>query len=494
MFGVPGSNSASIELSTLPPFKADERLKYLIRYPYGCLEQTVSSVFPQLYLSDIIDLNARDKTRVDEAIRRGIQRLALFQTSLGGFTYWPGSSEIYGYSNSYAGEFLLEAKNKGYLVPQDMLDRWVKYQKKVASIFKNSSVAELLQETNEEQASRLYTLAKAGQPDLGAMNRLRTTPKLDQISSFYLASAYALVGKKDVANALIKNKTQSNERYLGYGNNFASDLRDEAIMAETYGLLGNVLEEKKMVEAIAKDLNGDGWYNTHSTSYGLLTLGKFYQKLDKEGVNATITYNGKEIQMTSTKPMLVQDLVPGNKLNGHKLSIINKGKAYLFANLIYSGQRKVGSEGVLENKGITMDIKYYDMKHSPLSINTIPQGSNFYALITVNNISNQYYLRNMALTYVIPSGWEIQNERVTGISLDGNSGYSYQDIKDDRVNTFFNLYKGQAFVSKILLTATYAGKFYLPTTLCSAMYNNDIRASGKGRWLNVTLANVKKEI
>jgi hypothetical protein len=93
-------------------------------------------------------------------------------------------------------------------------------------------------------------------------------------------------------------------------------------------------------------------------------------------------------------------------------------------------------------------------------------------------------LQNLALNYNVPSGWEIQNERITNLSLEGNSTYDYVDVRDDEVNVFFPL-SSKPFVRKILLTATYAGKFYLPYTICHAMYDDDIKATTKGQWINV---------
>ena len=52
-FGIAKTNSATIEFSTMPPMDFTRRLQYLIQYPHGCLEQTTSSVYPQLYLNDI---------------------------------------------------------------------------------------------------------------------------------------------------------------------------------------------------------------------------------------------------------------------------------------------------------------------------------------------------------------------------------------------------------------------------------------------------------
>ncbi|HRF39096.1 MAG TPA: hypothetical protein PK198_09925, partial [Saprospiraceae bacterium] len=104
-----------------------ERLDYLLQYPYGCLEQTLSGGFPQLYVGRLIELNENQKKTVPNNIKATIERLKKFQTSNGGFAYWPGEQQPDQWSTSYAGHFLLEAKALGYAVPDNMLDNWLKF-------------------------------------------------------------------------------------------------------------------------------------------------------------------------------------------------------------------------------------------------------------------------------------------------------------------------------------------------------------------------------
>ena len=81
---------ANLEVSALPPINLDGRLEYLIHYPYGCLEQTTSSVFPQLYLPALIKLDQNRRLEVENNIRAGLARLRSLQHPSGGFAYWPG--------------------------------------------------------------------------------------------------------------------------------------------------------------------------------------------------------------------------------------------------------------------------------------------------------------------------------------------------------------------------------------------------------------------
>jgi alpha-2-macroglobulin len=89
-FGVLGSNRAKIEISSNPTIDIGRRLDYLIQYPHGCVEQTTSSVFPQIYLTDILDLDATRKATIQKNVTTGISKLSNFQLANGGFSYWQG--------------------------------------------------------------------------------------------------------------------------------------------------------------------------------------------------------------------------------------------------------------------------------------------------------------------------------------------------------------------------------------------------------------------
>jgi uncharacterized protein YfaS (alpha-2-macroglobulin family) len=93
-FGIEGTNKLQLEVSSLPPLNLGRRLEYLIRYPHGCVEQTTSSVFPQVYLPSLLSLSADDQQKVKKNVTAGIERLQRFQLANGAFTYWPGSSYV----------------------------------------------------------------------------------------------------------------------------------------------------------------------------------------------------------------------------------------------------------------------------------------------------------------------------------------------------------------------------------------------------------------
>jgi len=123
------------------------------------------------------------------------------------------------------------------------------------------------------------------------------------------------------------------------------------------------------------------------------------------------------------------------------------------------------------------------MDGSTLDISSIKQGTEFTCEVTVRNPGNKGDYDNLALSQIFPSGWEITNDRLFG-SI-STSGIDYQDIKDDRVYTYFSLDKNKSKTIRIKLTAAYQGDYYLAPFSCSDMYNNDISANNSGKKVKV---------
>ncbi|MEC8831295.1 MAG: alpha-2-macroglobulin family protein, partial [Bacteroidota bacterium] len=220
-FGIEGTNKGTIEVSSIPPFNLEKRLKYLVRYPHGCIEQTTSSVFPQLFLSNLMELDSKMEAKISENVKAGIKRLYSFQLSNGGLSYWPGGNTASDWGSNYAGHFLLEAQTKGYDLPAGFLKKWIKYQKKAARNWSPNNSGSQLHYYNRKdltQAYRLYTLAAVNSPVLGAMNRLRESRSLSVQATWRLAAAYFLAGQKEVAVELINNLTMDIEPYKELSN------------------------------------------------------------------------------------------------------------------------------------------------------------------------------------------------------------------------------------------------------------------------------------
>ncbi len=488
LFGTIGSNEGVLELSNMPPMNFGRRLKYLIRYPYGCVEQTTSSVFPQLYLDAVTELNDKRKHKIETNIRRGIERLSLFQTSGGGLGYWPGDNEVSEWGTNYAGHFLLEARDKGYYVPDHMIKAIVKYQDATANNFDVSSVTKDFSWRGRTQAYRLYTLAKAGSPNIGAMNRLKAKKDLSAATAHMLAASYAIIGQKDVARRLVANANLEVSAYVETGNSYGSGVRDMAMMAEAHQVIGNTSETAQLIKRISQEMSTHRWYSTQTTAYSLLSIGKYLSAYKKDDLKYEYSTNGNNSVVGTSQKPTIQAVVEVESSENKTVKVKNTSSSIMYVRYVLSGQLPPGSNEKASSKHIKLMVTYQDKDGNHVNPKTIKQGTDFVAKVTVSNLGSRgRNINEVAISQIFPSGWEIQNDRMSSMSdANGNSRYDYRDIRDDRVYTFFDINgRNASYTYYVNLTAAYAGKFYLSPVAVEAMYDNEIQAKNKGMWVEV---------
>lgn len=479
-FGVTGTNMATIEFSTLPPMDFSRRLEYLIQYPHGCAEQTTSSVFPQLFLNDIFDLTYDKKQAIESNIKNGITRLGHFQQPNGGMSYWIGETTADDWSTSYIGHFMMEAEKKGFVLPLTFKTNWLRYQKQAARDWRpsyrnyNSDLA---------QAYRLYTLALAGNADLAAMNRLREFTEISNEAKWRLAAAYALAGQKEASNQISKtaniNFQPQKYNYYSYG----SVDRNRAMALETMVITKNS-KMRELAETIAKDLSSNNWMSTQTTAYSLLAMAKMVKANGGKALNISYSINGKT-ETISTKSAIAQrnlKIVEGT----NSLVLTNNKDNVVYVRILNSGKLPLGQE-FIEQRGLSVSVSYKDLKGNKIDVSKLQQGQDFVASVSVSNLKN-YGVQNIALTQIFPSGWEIVNTRFTDFGDITTSQSRYTDIRDDRVNFYFDLpEKGNRSTKtfNVMLNASYLGTYYLLGIQAEAMYDNDFLVRTKGQWVTI---------
>ncbi len=491
--GMAGTNNGMVEVSKLPPINLEKRLQYLIQYPHGCIEQTTSSVFPQLFVSKLLDLSPGQKAQIDNNIAAGITRMRSFQISNGGLSYWPGESgEASEWGSNYAGHFMLEAQASGYQLPYDFLKNWVKYQTQMANSWTGGGEGTRLHHYNSDeltQAYRLYTLALAQKPALGAMNRMREMKNLSNTARWRLAAAYYLAGKYEVAESLVENITAKVEPYKELDYSFGSDDRDEAMILETLSLMKKMRLAKEVLDEIARSLGSDTWYSTQTTAYCLMAIAKF---VGASGTQSDMVYeyhhDGVKEGDVSTKAPISQRKLEIIDARIGKIKITNKSDQTIFVKVQLDGIPLTGDPTNVEND-LKMKVRYLDLNGGEINPGMLEQGSDFMAEVSVSHPGARMDYKNMALVQIFPSGWEIRNTRMDEAqSVHIKDIPRYQDIRDDRVYSYFDINKNNSKTYRVLLNAAYMGKFYLPTVYCEAMYDNEINARRAGRWVEVVEA------
>lgn len=476
-FGVEGSNAASVEFSTLPPMDFSKRIEYLIRYPHGCVEQTTSGAFPQLFMGDIFDLSFNKKQEIEENIKHAINRLNNFQTASGGLSYWPGSGNASEWGTNYAGHFMLEAKKKGYALPITFLSNWMRYQRNEARQWRNTRTR---YNSSLIQAYRLYTLALAGQPELAAMNRLRESGEMSNDAKWRLAAAYALAGKdrvaKEIAATANINFESKDYNYYTYGSPF----RNKAMALETMVVLEDN-QQRELAISLAKNLSSSRWYSTQETSYALLALAKMANKNGGKSVEVNYELNGNSENIQTTKALAKRDLKV--KMGSNQLSLENQKDNILYVTVSQSGKLSLGEELTSQSK-LAVKARFVDGAGNSIDVSELRQGTEVTAKVSVTNISMDN-VDNIALSQIFPSGWEVVNTSFTDLNGGADGEADYKDIRDDRVNFYFELDSKKTKTFSVKLNASYLGTYYLPGTQAEAMYDNTYFARTKGQWIKV---------
>lgn len=486
--GIEGTNAATLEVSALPPINLEKRLKFLVRYPYGCAEQTTSSVFPQLYLKKVMEIDSKLAQKISENIKEGIKKIKTMQHANGGIAYWPTSTMTNDWATSYAGHFMLEAEKQGYLLPIGFKESWIRYQKKATDEWQpyHSDYRGYYRQSDLVQAYRLFTLALAGEPKIGAMNRLREYGNIKLQARWVLAAAYVLISQPEAAEDITAKLGTDVEKYTAMSETYGSRLRDRAFILLTMSLMNEKSKAIPIMESIAKNLSSNSWYSTQTTAFCLIAMAEFVGNTDEASKQLTFEYsinNRKTETVNSLLPLYQEDMSP-EVLQGN-VYVENKGKSMIYGTITMTGIPVIGDETSASNN-LGISVSYKDMKGNKVDVSSLEQSMDFIAEVSITNPGTIGYYKDMALSQIFPSGWEITNMRLA----DAESVYTadkptYQDIRDDRVYTFFDLPENQSKTFVVLLNATYLGRFYLPAVSCEAMYDNALNARVPGEWVEV---------
>ena len=471
-----------LEVSRMPAVDLSKNLAFLMEYPHGCSEQVTSGVFPLLYVDNFKKFTDKETEKMKFNINAAIKILSSRQLGDGGIAYWPGNNYPTEWVTTYAGHFLIEAQKLGYNVPSSVITKWKQFQRKAAQSWNKRDLYNSYYSysmSDLQQAYRLYILALAGEPELGAMNRLKEMNELSVQARWRLAAAYAVAGKKDAANQLITRASDNIDKYSVSNNTYGDSYRDYAMIMETYLLLGKTDKALSLATKVSESLSAN-YISTQSAAYGLIAMSQLAAKMGKGVISFEWELNGIK-QQSGTNGQTFQEIAikPQNEIKVH---FTNKGQGHLYVRLIGRSKPLVDTTPAVSN-GLNLYVKYLDLNGKEIDVKSLKQGTEFYASIIAQNISGEY-LTDIALSQIFASGWEIFNKRLFD-GAESSASFNYQDIRDDRVLTYFNLGNGYSTSFRVRLQAAYCGKFYLPAVLCEAMYKPDIHSKTQGQWVEV---------
>lgn len=457
-FGYSGASVAQLSLTGFPSVDFNGCYRHMKDYPYSCSEQIASRGLALLNIRDFV--SETERKDIEKMIPSLLEKMYRRQLPDGGFSYWPGENESHEWVSSMAGEFFITAMKSGFDVNPGVRTSWLNFQKQASRNYRRGN--ERYNEMN--QAYRLYTMALASKADIGAMNRMKEAGMTDAASAYMLASAYALAGKKDIAVQIVENLPEY-VRHSSYSNPvFGSDIRDMALGVKAMVLCGKTGKALVYASEMAETFNTGGYFVTQETAFCTSALKELSGAISTGVLKAEITGNGTE-KVNSTTGAFTKTL----DADTGEVTVKNTSDGPVYASLMKSYPAPVETEAA--SSGLTLQVSYSDLDGNPSDPFRMKQGDRFMAYVTVGNTDYSRSLSNLALSYRIPSGWEIFNTRLYGGETGNMESQSdYKDIRDDRVTYYFSLAPGETKTFTIRLNAAYKGIFVFPATSCEAMY------------------------
>ena len=450
-FSLPGDDQYQLlmDVTANQPLNLTSRINQLIAYPHGCAEQTTSKAFPQLLLNELADLSAEQQREVEDNIKYGINRLTSFQTADGGMSYWPGQRQSHPWVSAYLLHFLNEAAARGYYVSDEMT-------RKLKSYVTAQANAWTMKDDANTAAYQLYVLASMQAAELGAMNRMREqAAQLSEHAIRLLTAAYAISGREDIARQLLTVQPNKEAWSSGW---FSSDV---ALLLAELGL--NDKHAEQTAEKLRKEVASDRWLSTSDCSLSLIALSQYYKKnAVGKGLKFDTQIDGKNIASVKTQKYAwnsQQDLAKKQT----KLNVHNTGDAPIYLSVTQQG---IATQSKIEklSNGLELSLSYTSDTDRPITPYELAQSTTFKVSLLVRNTSDRD-LEHVAVTHILPAGWEILSKLPSG-------NVSYQDQRDDRMLSYIDLLrKGESVNIRMNVSATYAGKYYLPAAQAEVMYD-----------------------
>ncbi|AII51249.1 alpha-2-macroglobulin family protein [Hymenobacter sp. APR13] len=497
---LPSSLRSQLVVSRSPMTEFAKDLRYLLQYPYGCLEQTVSAAFPQLYYGDLaatlgqkngpgtkhqaLSTKYNPNYHVQEAIRK-VEAQQMYNGSL---SYWPGGDYDNWWATAYAAHFLLEAQQAGFDVNKNVLDRVLRYlQARVRkretdtyNIIQTGGVIQPVTLAKKEISYSLYVLAVAGRPDAVGLNYYKANRKLlPEDSRWVLACAFALSGnQRSYREALPTRFGVQSIAGRQLDGAFSSPIRDEALVlnallaADPANAQVNVLARQ-----LSRQVKQAGWLSTQERAFALLALGKLARKNAGSTVTASLLADGKAIGNFSGK-----DLTVSNVAN-RQLALRTSGKGSLY----YFWE----TEGISPTGQIREEDAYLQVRRQFLNRTGQPVGSTSFrqndlvvVKITIQSAESAGEVKNVAITDLLPAGLEIENPRIGAVRditwATDAAQPDYLDVRDDRINLFTTV-TPQPKSFYYLCRAVSKGTFKLGPVSADAMYNAEYHSyAGSG--------------
>lgn len=501
---VPTSERTTFWLTANPYADSFDHLKYLIHYPYGCVEQTTSAARPLLFVGNLVDSIDPAFTaggKLDEMVMAGISRLLGMQTRAGGLAYWPGGTEPYGWGTAYATHFLLDAQKASYPVPQDRLDEILKWMEDEVARYERGEKREGYWESHDAEAYLHYVLALAGKGHKARLQQLveRTPAKGNGQAMerrYMLQAALYLAGDRRY-EAELRNpdaSAVSDERKNDWS--FYSDRRRRGFMLSTFtDLFGPDPGGEALAQRVAEALKRPShWYSTQELVWGVTGLGKRVGTVDRKFKAGRLLADGKPIEARPPRGNGSDrswGLARASEYRTLSLEVKERGQGKLYVLVSSDGVRQK-PEVQFGGKGLSLTRTWRTLDGGtadPRSQETPLAGLLFVELSVTNQTGED--VQNVALVDRIPAGFEIETPRLGRGTRPEWAGEDdawtadYMDVRDHELAVFGKIPARSTKKVVYAVRAVTAGTFTLPPAEASAMYDPATWAREEGGTVRV---------
>jgi uncharacterized protein YfaS (alpha-2-macroglobulin family) len=491
---IPSTQKTTLVISKFPAAQFGQQLRELVGYPHGCLEQTTSKLFPQLYVEDLaaaVDAEVKQNGNPVYFVNEGIRKVQGMTMGDGSMSMWPGSSYSNDWANVYAIHFLVEAKKAGYDVNDKVLKSCQNYLQRQAAnkgtysyrTFANG-VEKVEVKAHKQEIYALYVLALAGKADMGMMNYYRSRPHLLTGDTRYLlAGAFGHVNNWSAFSELLPGTFKAEVPERQDGGCYDSEFRANAIML---AVLADVDPNHKQVQPLINWLSehADEAWSTQDRSWLFLAMGKAARATANSNLKVDVLVDGKSVgSFDGTHSASIRSAA----LNGKQVTLnaSGTGKVYYF----WSTQGvKASSTGTKEeDENLTVRRTFYTRGGVQITDNTFEQGD--LVVVKISLTTGVRGVDNLAISDLIPAGFEIENPRLsssTSLNWVKNDLYTqYMDIRDDRLNLYANMPGGTERTLHYMCRVVNAGHFRLAPIEAEAMYSPFYHSTKGAGWVTV---------
>jgi uncharacterized repeat protein (TIGR01451 family) len=497
----PGGDTTTFWVTANPYASAMSHLSHVVRYPYGCVEQTSSSTRPLLYVRNLlpsIDPSLLERGSVDDMVKSGVERLMSMQTPSGGFAYWPGGRSPDDWGTAYALHLLLDARDAGFEVSPEALGEAVEW---LGDRVDGMSARNVSATT----AYMHYVLAKAGsgQPAnaaamLEAVDKPRSSAtgysrrRWDE-AEFLLQAALVASGDRRHVDSLKKVAAVTGTNTRSNSSDYYSDGRSRALRLD---VLEDLFPGKGLGDALADSVaaglvgHPSRWYTTQELAWGISSLGKRLGRLSSDAVSAELSVGGTKLaQIKGTSGSDPSWTLRGaTALPELSLDVSgNSGPLYLVTTT--DGARAVDDLQV-GGSGLKISRTWLTSTGEPLKLEQHTLGDRIFVRVDITN-TGRSRVSNVAVVDALPAGWEIENPRLSSAARPdwaqsiGTWEVEHMNVRDDRIEAFGSIRGSRTVTLLYAVRAVTSGTFHAPDATAEAMYDPTVWARQPGQEVKI---------